>query len=121
MEQGTGQTATEATVVLPDGAEGNTVNMRKRMAKSSDLVARVPVGSRVIVTADKGAWCAITYDGKNGYMMSNYLEYDGQGGESGGSVTLTAEEYAAVNSALSKLEKAVSEAVDLIGSIIGRG
>ena len=112
----------KATVVLPDGARGSTVNLRKADNKNADLVARVPVGSTVAITEDRGEWCAIMYDGKAGFMMANYLEYDGQGGESGDAeVSLTAEEYAIVNDALTKLEKTVTEAVDLIGSIIGRG
>ena len=106
-----------ATVVLPAGAGGTTVNMRKKADQNAALVVRVPVGSSVIITEDLGKWCAITYDRYSGYMMSNYLEYDGQGGESGFAVTLTAEEYERVDRAL----LAIEEAVDTIGSIVGRG
>ena len=106
-----------ATVVLPAGAGGTTVNMRKKADQNAALVVRVPVGSSVIITEDLGKWCAITYDRYSGYMMSNYLEYDGQGGESGFAVTLTAEEYERVDRAL----LAIEEAVDAIGSIVGRG
>ena len=106
-----------ATVVLPAGAGGTTVNMRKKADQNAALVVRVPVGSSVIITEDLGKWCAITYDRYSGYMMSNYLEYDGQSGESGFAVTLTAEEYERVDRAL----LAIEEAVDAIGSIVGRG
>jgi len=106
-----------ATVVLPAGAGGTTVNMRKKADQNAALVVRVPVGSSVIITEDLGKWCAITYDRYSGYMMSNYLEYDGQGGESSFAVTLTAEEYERVDRAL----LAIEEAVDTIGSIVGRG
>ena len=106
-----------ATVVLPAGAGGTTVNMRKKADQNAALVVRVPVGSSVIITEDLGKWCAITYDRYSGYMMSNYLEYDGQGGESDFAVTLTAEEYERVDRAL----LAIEEAVDAIGSIVGRG
>lgn len=106
-----------ATVVLPAGAGGTTVNMRKKADQNAALVVRVPVGSSVIITEDLGKWCAITYDRYSGYMMSNYLEYDGQGGESDFAVTLTAEEYERVDRAL----LAIEEAVDTIGSIVGRG
>ena len=112
----------KATVVLPEGAKGSTVNLREKDSKDSDRVTRVPVGSTVTITEDRGEWCAIMYGGESGYMMANYLEYDGQQGESGDAeVVLTAEEYAAVNDALRKLSKAAEEAVELIGSIIGRG
>lgn len=107
----------KATVVLPAGAEGTTVNMREKASRSGGLVTRVPVGSEVEIMEDQGEWCVVIYGRYTGFMMANYLEYDGQGGESGFAVTLTAEEYAKVNKALCEIE----EAAELIGSIIGRG
>ena len=106
-----------ATVVLPSGAEGTTVNMRKRDNRDAALVVRVPVGSEVTITEDLGEWCAVSYCRYTGYMMSNYLEYEGQGGESSFAVTLTAEEYEQIDQALYQIDMAV----ELIGSIVGRG
>ena len=109
-----------ATVVLPTGASGSTVNMRKKDSKSSDLVARVPVGSIVAITEDMGEWCAIMYDGKAGYMMANYLEYDGQQGESGDAegedaVKLTMGEVERIDSALREIVAKTEEIWDIIG------
>lgn len=70
-----------ATVVLPTGASGNSVNMREKPSKDSPIVGKVPVGQNVVVAEDLGAWCRIKYF-RTGYMMSNYLEYENQGGES---------------------------------------
>lgn len=106
-----------ATVVLPTGAEGTTVNMRKKDNRNAALVVRVPVGSEVTITDDRGEWCGITYGQYTGYMMANYLEYEGQGGESGFSLTLTAEDYERIDAALLQIDAAV----DAIGSIVGRG
>ena len=72
-----------ATVVLPMGASGSTVNIRQGSSKDSPIVARVPVGSVVDVAMDYGTWCYIEYEGKRGFMMANYLEYEDQDGESG--------------------------------------
>ncbi len=71
-----------ATVVLPTGASGNTVNMRDKPSRQGGIIAKVPVGSAVEILFDQGQWMQIEYQGKSGYMMSDYLEY-GQGGESG--------------------------------------
>ena len=67
------------------------------------------------VIQDKGEWCYIQYNGKTGYMMSNYLEYEGQGGESGGH--LSPEEIAEIQKALKDIENAT----ETIGRIVGRG
>lgn len=72
----------DAKVVLPSGASGDTVNMRSKPSKDSPLVFRVPIGSLVDILVDQGAWCKIDYAGKQGWMMSNYLEYEDQDGES---------------------------------------
>ena len=103
-----------AKVALPAGASGTTVNMRKDNTKSADIVARVPVGSEVRVINDAGEWCYIGYGDKVGWMMSNYLEYDGQDGESG---AISEEDRAAIEAALKQIEAAA----ETIGSILGRG
>ena len=105
----------EAKVVLPSGASGSTVNMRDSASRSARIVCQVPVGSSVEIIQDVGDWCSIQYNGKNGYMMSNYLEYDGQGGESCGA--LSPEETAEVQKAL----KAIEDATETISRIMGRG
>ena len=70
-----------ATVALPTGASGNTVNMRRDADKNAKVVTRVPVGATVAVIEDRGEWCAVSYQGSRGYMMANYLEYPNQAGE----------------------------------------
>ena len=111
----------QAKVVLPSGATGSTVNMRRVPSRSSDIIAKVPVGAVVSVTEDQGQWCQIEWNGKSGYMMSNYLEYTGQGGESD---TLTPEEAEKIDNALKRMEeyaRAILTDVEQIGSIVGRG
>ena len=111
----------QAKVVLPSGASGSTVNMRKQPSKSAELRDQVPVGSTVEVIEDQGQWCKIAYDGQVGWMMSNYLEYLDQDGQTdtdaNGVMTLTAEEVKAISEALTT----VQNIIDTIGSIIGRG
>lgn len=107
-----GKIEMDMTVVLPSGAKGNTVNLREKMDKNSGIVTRVPVGAVVTLLDDFGAWCFVRYENKTGYMMSNYLEYSGQDGES-----INQEQYDQINNAL----KIIQEQTELIGTIIGRG
>lgn len=112
-----------AKVVLPSGASGSTVNMRQQPSKSSKIVDQVPVGNTITVLEDQGQWCKVAYDGRTGWMMSNYLEYLDQDGQpdtdTGGyyAVTLTAEQVEMINAALTTAQNMI----DSIGSIIGRG
>ena len=104
----------EAKVVLPSGAKGDTVRMRKRASTSADVVANVPVGSMIGVEADQGQWCKIMYGDKAGYMMSNYIEYLGQSDET---ETITEEQRNQINDALI----VIRNQIELIGAITGRG
>lgn len=110
-----------AKVVLPGGASGSTVNMRRTPSRSSDIIMKVPVGAEVTVNSDSGQWCQITYADKTGYMMSNYLEYVGQGGESD---TITADDREKIDHALTAMEqyaRGILELTEQIGTIVGRG
>lgn len=110
-----------AKVVLPSGASGSTVNMRRTPSRSSDVIAKVPVGADIQVESDSGQWCKITYSGKTGYMMSNYIEYVGQGGEAD---SITADDREQIDKALTAMEqyaRAILEQTELIGTIVGRG
>ena len=93
-----------AKVVLPEGASGATVNMRDEDSRHSALVARVPVGSEVEIKEDCEDWCLIRYDGRIGWMMSDYLEYGGQEGESSGE-TLPEEERLIIDAALTEIDR----------------
>lgn len=114
-------TEMEAKVVLPEGKSGTTVNMRKQASLNSNVIARVPVGSTVLVGADMGQWCRISYNGQTGYMQSNYIEYAGQGDETG---SLSGEETARIEQALRQLEQCkeiIQQQIDAIGAVVGRG
>ena len=105
-----------AIVVLPDGASGNSVNLRQRPSRSAPLIGRVPAGSTVDILEDLGEWCRIEYGSLEGYMMSNYLEYEGQEGESGGE-SLTAEECRRLLAALTEIERQL----EILRDTLGRG
>ncbi len=55
---------------------GRTVNMRKDPYRKSTIIARVPIGEKVRVLeecAGDGAWAKVSWSGKTGYMMAEYL------------------------------------------------
>ena len=112
----------KATVVLPMGATGNTVNMRRSPSTKADIIKRVPVGTMVNVISDEGKWCEIEFDGTIGYMVSDYLEYGDHANESNGAISEA--ELATISDALTQIENyinGIQKEVDLIGSITGRG
>lgn len=119
-----------ATVVLPVGKSGSTVNMRKGPGTNYDIIARVPVGQTVDVVGDLGDWCQIGYKGDVGWMQSNYLEYAGQADETDRDA-MTDEQMARIDAALRVIEQAndtiskatvqLMEATETIGGIVGRG
>ena len=55
---------------------GSTVNMRKEPDKKSVIIARVPVGEEVRVLETHVYWDKVSYGGKTGYMMTDYLLFD---------------------------------------------
>lgn len=112
----------QAKVVLPAGSAGTTVNMRSAASTSnSTVIARVPVGTIVDVILDVGQWCRIEYNGRSGFMQSNYLEYIGQSDETN---TLSEEQLEQIGNALNQLEecqKTIQKQIDAIWAVVGRG
>lgn len=114
---GGGAKVQQATVVIPSGSKGSTVNLRSAPDQSKkNVLAQVPVGTVVDIVEDQGPWCKIAVQGYTGFMMSNYLEYPGQGEEISGDV-LTAEEREKIDNYLLDIENRV----EAIRSILGRG
>ena len=107
-----------ATVVRTQTSTGNSVNLRYGPSTSSKLVERVPFGSVVEVLNDAGEWCRVRWEDHEGWMMANYLEYDGQNDEGpdapGG---IDNDVYLTIEGHL----KAINEAVEAIRDVIGRG
>lgn len=111
----------KAVVVLASGSSGSTVNLREAPGKNHNIIVKVPVGAEVTVEEDRGAWCKVMYGDRTGWMMSNYLEYSGQDGETD---DITAEGRQQIEEALKMLDHAkemIEQAVDMIGSVVGRG
>ena len=111
----------EARVVLATGEGGTTVNLREGPGTNHGRIKAVNVGSTVEIVEDQGAWCKIIADGKTGWMMANHLEYIGEGIQND---VITEENQEKIDKALSAMENAlvtISEQIEIIGMINGRG
>lgn len=101
-----------AKVVPTSTSKGNTVNMRKSASTDSPVLERVPFGAEVEVLTDQGKWSQIEYEGKTGWMQSNYLEYTDMPDD-----TITDEDRMTAMDCLKQIEQAAEK----IGLILGRG
>ena len=53
---------------------GGNLNLRSRPDTASERVAQIPDGSIVTVTEDLAGWSKVSWNGKTGYVKSEYLE-----------------------------------------------
>ena len=60
----------KATVIAQSG---ETVNMRKGKSTESDRICKVPIGAKVDLISYGDDWCLIGWNGKTGYMMTQFL------------------------------------------------
>lgn len=68
----------EPTTPAPDTAvvwseNGKPVNLRARPSRAAALVERIKCGETVEVNVFDAEWCLITWRGKTGYMMTEFL------------------------------------------------
>ena len=59
-------------------SNGKPVNMRKFAGKTAALIDKVPCGETVEVLEYGDTWCKIRWRGKTGYMMTEFLRFEGQ-------------------------------------------
>ena len=57
--------------------DGNPVRMRKAPTTASETIVKVPKGAQVEVTESADGWSTILWNGKRGYMMSEFLRVIG--------------------------------------------
>ena len=61
-----------ATIKVPNKGP---LNMRVKNSGKSDIITRIPNGSSVEVIEREDEWTKVKYDGKIGYVMTNYLMF----------------------------------------------
>lgn len=68
----------QAKVIASSGA---TVRMRSAPSKDAATIVAIPLGITVEVVEEAEGWSGIMYENQKGYMMSEFLEKVGTGGE----------------------------------------
>lgn len=63
--------ADTAIVTKPADAKGSTVRMRQK--PDGKVIVNIPFGTEVEVLDNQGEWTKISFDGRTGWMMSEYL------------------------------------------------
>ena len=51
------------------GTAASTVNLRADANTTSEILAKIPAGSRLDLGDCKDGWCAVTFDGKSGFAI----------------------------------------------------
>ena len=103
----------ETAVVVAEN--GYPVKLRKKASTSSDYIDKVPVGTVVELLEWDDEWSLIRYNGREGYMMSKFLqsdEVDGvdiPGGAASDEITITLD------------RKTAMKIYDLLGAAMGFG
>lgn len=89
--------------------DGNPVRMRKAPTTASETIVKVPKGAQVEVTESADGWSTILWNGKRGYMMTDFLRVIGMtpvepeaAPADGYTITLSASAAAELLSALRK-------------------
>ncbi|MBP3541513.1 MAG: SH3 domain-containing protein [Clostridia bacterium] len=57
---------------------GSNVRMRKNPSEKAETLRKIPLGERVSVYGTCGEWSCIGYEGISGYMLSAFLEMEGE-------------------------------------------
>ncbi len=72
----TGQISGGAVVRIPSGS--GTVNLRATASTSGQVLATLSHGTQVTVNSSDGSWCSVVAaDGTRGYIMADFLVFDG--------------------------------------------
>ena len=70
--------ATTAIAAAKPGVATSTVNLRADPNTASDVLVKIPGGSRIEVGECNDGWCAVSYAGKNGYAIASSLDTAGR-------------------------------------------
>ena len=110
---------------------GSTVNMRKRASTDAGLLDRVPIGDEVTILEKIGDWCRVRWNGRIGYIMTQFLKTDGtEGGTGGGTAEgdaggAEAESDGEILLSLTREERealpVLKKLIDRIADLAGRG
>ena len=67
-----------STKAIVQSQDGNPVKLRKDPSTKNAYLAKVPSGTEVDVLASAQGWATVEWNGKHGYMMSQFLVMQGE-------------------------------------------
>lgn len=113
------QPATDAEVPAEQGTiyaiATTTVNVRSSDSEQADKLGKVPGGQKVQVLEQRAnGWSKIVFEGKDGYIKSEYLQVEGGTAAAGGDAIKTVKATTNVN-----LRREASETAEKIGVVVG--
>ena len=62
---------------------GNAVKLRPTPSTSKPYLTKIPVGTTLLITSKEGEWAETNFDGYHGYIMTEFLDFEGSDVESG--------------------------------------
>ena len=54
---------------------GGTLNFRSSPGTGNNIIGQIPNGTRLTVTSRGSVWCAVSYNGRAGYVMTSFLSF----------------------------------------------
>lgn len=63
--------------------DGNPVKLRPSKSTSRPYLAKIPVGTQLLITEKDGQWCKTSYNGLEGYIMQAFIRFDDQATDDG--------------------------------------
>lgn len=69
-----GNTSNDETITTAQKQTTSSVNFRNGAGTSYRIIATLPKGTKVEIISESGGWTKVKYDGRLGYIASNYLE-----------------------------------------------
>ncbi|MBP3541109.1 MAG: SH3 domain-containing protein [Clostridia bacterium] len=74
-------TGGSGNAVVTTASGTGTVNLRETASTSARVLTQVRAGEPITILSDDGSWARVRYGGLEGYMMSQFLRYDGDASE----------------------------------------
>ncbi|MBR5247710.1 MAG: SH3 domain-containing protein, partial [Lachnospiraceae bacterium] len=116
-QESSSEDATEAPVAQGTvyATATTTVNVRSSDSEQADKLGKVSGGTRVQVTEQRAnGWSKIIFEGKDGYIKSEYLQVEGAETQNSGVSMKTVKATTNVN-----LRREASESAEKIGVVVG--
>lgn len=116
----------KAIVDRPTGVEGETVNLREGPGTKYGRIEKIAFGTEIEVMKDLGEWCYVRAGEHSGYMMSNFILYEGDPdvGDVDAETGIPEEVREALREIVTMadvLKEKLEEIGDMIASVVGRG